>query len=74
MSTDNPALDMALLDGFKDLSLEDQRELARFVDLLNRRAAHPDEPVTHSYAELYGDVVYEATPPPELPGEEGEPR
>lgn len=59
MSTDNPQLDAALLDAFRDLPTEDQRELAKFVDLLNRRAAHPDEPPIHSYAEVYGDVVFE---------------
>lgn len=43
-----------------DLSIEDRQELAKFRNLLNRRAAHPDEPVEHSYAEIYGEVVYDA--------------
>lgn len=61
MSTDNEKLDLAMLDAWKDLPREDQVELAKFLDLLNRRAAHPDEPVTHSYAEIYGEVVYDET-------------
>lgn len=56
-------INAALLDAFRDLPAEDQRELARFVDLLERRAAQPDEPVHHAYAEIFGEVVYDETMP-----------
>ena len=42
-----------------DLSIEDQQELTKFRGFLNRRAQNPDEPVVHSYAEVYGEVVYD---------------
>jgi hypothetical protein len=42
-----------------DLSIGDQQELAKFSGLLQRRAAHPNEPIEHSYAEVYGEVVYD---------------
>lgn len=33
-----------------------------FEAYIARRAAHPEEPVAQSYAEVYGTVVYEAAP------------
>ncbi len=52
-------VNLALLDAFRDAPLEDQKELARFLDFLERRHAQPGEPITHAYAELYGEVVFE---------------
>ena len=42
------------------ITTKDRLEL-RLVELfLQRRADKPDEPLIHAYAEIYGDVIYEA--------------
>ena len=57
-----------LLAAFGDLPPEDLRELERFVVLLERRHAKPDEPITHAYAETHGEVVYDEAAVPRRGG------
>lgn len=42
-----------------EVNLEDQREVRRFMRFLRRRAERPDEPMFVTYADFYGEVVFE---------------
>ena len=46
------------MPGFEAMTIHDKDELRRFGALLKRRAEKPGEPVTHAYAEAFGEVVY----------------
>lgn len=48
------------MSGMFMITAEDRCELRLFEMFLRRRNERPDEAVTHAYAEIYGEVVYEA--------------
>lgn len=55
----DPVPDLVTL--FRERIATLRRELAFFARLLERRVTLPDEPLELAYAEVYGEVVYEAS-------------
>lgn len=48
------------MDGYKiTVTVTDRKEILKFARFLERRRLHPDEPLFVTYAEFYGEVVYD---------------
>lgn len=45
------------------ITVTDRKEIAKFARFLERRRLHPEEPMFVTYAEMYGEVVYDIDTP-----------
>ena len=43
------------------IEVADRKEILKFARFLERRQQNPEEPLFIAYAEMYGEIVYDAT-------------